>query len=93
MEQCSYCLQRINRGKIDAKLAGKPLEDGDVRTACQQTCPTQAITFGDIHDPKSKVSTMKASDRNYDLLPELNTRPRTTYLMRLRNPNPEIDQS
>jgi MoCo/4Fe-4S cofactor protein with predicted Tat translocation signal len=93
MEKCSYCVQRINRGKIDAKLAGKTLEDGDVRTACQQTCPTQAITFGDIHDPKSNVSTLKSSDRNYSLLPELNTRPRTTYLMRLRNPNPEIERS
>ena len=93
MEKCSYCVQRINRGKIDAKLAGKNLEDGDVRTACQQTCPTQAITFGDIHDPKSMVSTLKGSDRNYTLLPELNARPRTTYLMRLRNPNPEIEKS
>jgi Fe-S-cluster-containing dehydrogenase component len=93
MEKCSYCVQRINRGKIDAKLAGKKLEDGAVRTACQQTCPTQAITFGDIRDPKSKVSTLKGSDRHYSLLPELNARPRTTYLMRLRNPNPEIERS
>jgi MoCo/4Fe-4S cofactor protein with predicted Tat translocation signal len=93
MEKCSYCVQRINRGKIDAKLAGKALEDGDVRTACQQTCPTQAITFGDVSDPKSEVSTLKGSDRNYSLLPVLNTRPRTTYLMRLRNPNPEVENS
>ena len=93
MEKCSYCVQRINRGKIDAKLAGRKLEDGAVRTACQQTCPTQAITFGDIRDPKSKVSTLKGSDRHYSLLPEVNARPRTTYLMRLRNPNPEIEKS
>jgi MoCo/4Fe-4S cofactor protein with predicted Tat translocation signal len=93
MEKCSYCLQRINRGRIDAKLAGKPLEDGDVQTACQQTCPTQAIQFGDIRDPKSRVAQLKSSDRNYHLLAELNTRPRTTYLMRLRNPNPELEKA
>ncbi|MBI2963283.1 MAG: TAT-variant-translocated molybdopterin oxidoreductase [Deltaproteobacteria bacterium] len=93
MEKCSYCVQRINRGRIDAKLAGKPLEDGDVRTACQQTCPTRSIQFGDIRDPKSRVAALKASDRHYHLLAELNTRPRTTYLMRLRNPNPELEQA
>jgi MoCo/4Fe-4S cofactor protein with predicted Tat translocation signal len=93
MEKCSYCVQRINRGRIDAKLAGRELADGDVRTACQQTCPTQAIQFGDIRDPKSRVTASKASDRNYRLLPELNTQPRTTYLMRLRNPNPEIGET
>ena len=69
------------------------MQDGDVQTACQQTCPTGAIAFGDIRDPKSKVSETKASDRSYNLLPELNTRPRTTYLMRLRNPNPELEKA
>jgi molybdopterin-containing oxidoreductase family iron-sulfur binding subunit len=93
MEKCSYCVQRLNRARIDARLAGKALQDGDVQTACQETCPTDAITFGDIRDPKSKVSESKASDRNYNLLPELNTRPRTTYLMRLRNPNPELEKA
>jgi molybdopterin-containing oxidoreductase family iron-sulfur binding subunit len=93
MEKCSYCVQRLNRAKIDAKLANKPLADGDVQTACQQTCPTHAIEFGDLRDAKSAVIGAKSSDRNYNLLPELNTRPRTTYLMRLRNPNPEIHEA
>ncbi|MGD9765324.1 MAG: TAT-variant-translocated molybdopterin oxidoreductase [Candidatus Binatia bacterium] len=90
MEKCSYCVQRVNRGKIDAKLAGRELADGDVKTACQQTCPTQAIQFGNLRDPQSTVVALKASERNYNLLPELNARPRTTYLLRLRNPNPEM---
>jgi molybdopterin-containing oxidoreductase family iron-sulfur binding subunit len=93
MEKCSYCVQRLNRAKIDAKLAGKKLADGDVQTACQQTCPTKAIEFGDLRDGKSVVVARKQDDRNYNLLPELNTRPRTTYLMRLRNPNPELEKA
>jgi molybdopterin-containing oxidoreductase family iron-sulfur binding subunit len=87
MEKCSYCLQRISEAKIAAKLEERPLKEGDVKTACQQTCPTGAIVFGDILDPSSAVSRQKALDRDYVLLGELNNRPRTSYLARLRNPN------
>jgi molybdopterin-containing oxidoreductase family iron-sulfur binding subunit len=91
MEKCSYCTQRIVRGKIDAKLAGRELKDGDIKTACQQACPASAIEFGDIRDASSRVAKAKADPRNYALLEELNTKPRTTYLSKVRNPNPELE--
>jgi molybdopterin-containing oxidoreductase family iron-sulfur binding subunit len=83
MEKCNYCVQRIVAGKIEAQLAGREVADGEVRTACQQACPTDAIVFGDITDPASQVTARKKQGRNYALLEEVNTRPRTTYLARV----------
>jgi MoCo/4Fe-4S cofactor protein with predicted Tat translocation signal len=97
MEKCSYCIQRISEHRIDAETAAvrenRPfkIEDGSLQTACQQSCPANAIVFGNINDPNSRVAKLKALDRNYGLLADLNTRPRTTYLAEIRNPNPELE--
>lgn len=91
MEKCTYCVQRISAVRIQAKLEGRPIADGEVVTACQAVCPTQAIVFGNLNDPESQVAKRKASPLNYGMLTELNTHPRTTYLAKLRNPNPELE--
>jgi molybdopterin-containing oxidoreductase family iron-sulfur binding subunit len=91
MEKCTYCVQRINEAKIESEKEGRTVRDGEIQTACQGACPTQAIVFGNINDPASRVAKMKAEQLNYSLLSELNTKPRTTYLAALRNPNPEIE--
>jgi molybdopterin-containing oxidoreductase family iron-sulfur binding subunit len=93
MEKCSYCTQRIEEAKVAAKRKGldrKQLPDGAVTPACAQSCPTDAIVFGNINDPKSRVHALKKSDRNYELLNELNIRARTTYLARVKNTNSEV---
>ena len=91
MEKCTYCVQRINHARVAAKLEDRSIRDGEVVTACESACPTQAIVFGDINDPDSRVSRMKASQLNYSLLAELNARPRTTYMAIVRNPNTELE--
>jgi molybdopterin-containing oxidoreductase family iron-sulfur binding subunit len=91
MEKCTYCVQRITHARIDAEEQNRKVKDGEVMTACQQACPAEAIIFGDLNDPSSRVAKLKSSQRNYGLLEELNTRPRTTYMAAVRNPNPELE--
>jgi molybdopterin-containing oxidoreductase family iron-sulfur binding subunit len=92
MEKCTYCVQRIRAAEIEARNQGnRPIRDGEVVAACQAACPTSAIVFGDINDPKSRVARRKADPLDYGMLLDLNTRPRTTYLAAVRNPNPELE--
>ncbi|WP_448206948.1 TAT-variant-translocated molybdopterin oxidoreductase [Azospirillum sp. sgz302134] len=93
MEKCTYCIQRIREARIAADREGRPIRDGEVTTACQQACPAEAIVFGDANDPDSAVRRRKGSPLDYGVLTELNTRPRTTYQARLRNPNPDIQEA
>jgi molybdopterin-containing oxidoreductase family iron-sulfur binding subunit len=90
MEKCTYCVQRIRHADVLAEREGRPIRDGEIQTACQAACPTRAIIFGNLNDPNSQVARLKAEPLNYDLLGELNTRPRTSYLGAIRNPNPAI---
>jgi molybdopterin-containing oxidoreductase family iron-sulfur binding subunit len=85
MEKCTYCVQRINETRIKAELEGRPIRDGEVRPACQQVCPTQAIVFGDVSHPDTAVSKRKVQARDYVTLEEADTRPRTSYLARLKS--------
>ncbi len=91
MEKCTYCIQRISAARITAKKEGREIQDGDVVTACQSACPTQAIVFGNINDRKSAVAERKSEGRTYSLLASLNTVPRTSYLAKLSNPNPDME--
>jgi molybdopterin-containing oxidoreductase family iron-sulfur binding subunit len=90
MEKCTYCVQRIERARIDTRIAGRHIADGDLQTACQQACPASAIVFGNLNEKESKVTKAHEDERHYYVLHELGTRPRTAYLARVRNPNPEL---
>jgi molybdopterin-containing oxidoreductase family iron-sulfur binding subunit len=99
MEKCTYCIQRITAARIASEKDERRIKDGEVKTACQQACPTEAITFGDINDNNSRVARLKKGQdgkrnpRDYSLLAELNTRPRTTYVAAVRNPNPKLESA
>jgi MoCo/4Fe-4S cofactor protein with predicted Tat translocation signal len=93
MEKCTYCVQRLRHAEITSQVENRPIADGEVLTACQAACPTQAIIFGDMNDPQSQVKQWKDSPLHYGLLADQNTLPRTTYLAELRNPNPELEAS
>jgi Fe-S-cluster-containing dehydrogenase component len=90
MEKCSFCIQRIRSVNKVANVENREVRDGEVVTACQQVCPANAITFGDLSNPESEVSRLRQSDRRYELLAELNIKPRVSYLGRVRNPNPNL---
>ena len=92
MEKCTYCVQRINEAKIAAEKEDRRVRDGDIRTACEAVCPTEAIVFGDLNDPQSRVAKLQAETRSYAMLAELNTRPRTMYMAVVRNVNPEMGE-
>jgi molybdopterin-containing oxidoreductase family iron-sulfur binding subunit len=90
MEKCTYCVQRITQARIASEKEDREIREGEIKTACQQVCPTEAIIFGDINNKNSAVAKLKSGPRRYDLLAELNTRPRTTYVAAVRNPNPKL---
>jgi molybdopterin-containing oxidoreductase family iron-sulfur binding subunit len=91
MEKCTYCIQRISHARIKTEKENRRIREDEIQTACQQACPARAIVFGDLNTPDSKVTALKQHPLDYSMLGELNTRPRTTYLAKLRNPNPELE--
>ena len=90
MEKCTYCIQRINAARINSELEQRKIRDGEIVPACAQVCPVEAITFGDMNDPQSRIARLKRSPLNYWMLGQLNTQPRTSYFAKLRNPNPQL---
>ncbi len=93
MEKCSYCVQRISAVKIEADKENRPIVDGEIQTACQQACPASAITFGNINDKGSKVAKLQSDERSYQVLADLNTRPRTKYVAAVLNTNIELEDA
>jgi molybdopterin-containing oxidoreductase family iron-sulfur binding subunit len=93
MEKCTYCTQRIERARISARTSGRKIGPDEVVPACAQACPAEAIVFGNLNDPSARVSRLHGDARRYDLLHELGTRPRTAYLVKVRNPNPELEKA
>ncbi|MEM6957499.1 MAG: molybdopterin oxidoreductase, partial [Myxococcota bacterium] len=91
MEKCSYCVQRIQEAKFEARRNQRQVRDGDIVTACQQVCAAEAIVFGDLNDPESRVAQADATNRRYKLLAEVGAQPRTTFLGKIRNPNPDLE--
>jgi molybdopterin-containing oxidoreductase family iron-sulfur binding subunit len=92
MEKCTYCVQRIEAAKIQADKENRNIRDGEIVTACQQACPAKAITFGNINDKNSKVSKLRAEQRSYQVIADINTRPRTTYVAEVLNLNAELEE-
>jgi molybdopterin-containing oxidoreductase family iron-sulfur binding subunit len=90
MEKCTYCVQRIASSRITAEKENRRIRDGEVQTACQQACPTEAIIFGDLNTRGSKVARLKSQSLDYAMLGQLNVRPRTTYLAKVENRNAQI---
>jgi len=93
MEKCSYCVQRITAARIEADKDNRAIADGEIVTACQQACPASAITFGNMNDKQSRVAKLRADERSYQLLADQNTRPRTTYVAAVINPNQELEEA
>jgi molybdopterin-containing oxidoreductase family iron-sulfur binding subunit len=93
MEKCTYCIQRIQEAKIQADIDNRPVRDGEIITACQQACPAHAIVFGNLNDKTSQVAKLRANVRSYQVIADINTRPRTTYVAEILNPSSQLEET